>query len=205
MKLVNIQGCQAGAQQDFTHERRPRFVFGKSGIRRRMRPALLAFSNFRRAAAERGLGGALRRAAALAAARLRGRPPEGAKGPPSGAAEFPALGLRPGEWIEVRPFDEILATLDADGKNRGLAFTFEMRAYCGRRFRVFKRLERMFNECTHERRGLKNTVLLEGVYCQGAGFGCDRSCFHFWREAWLRRAPEPDCEARTGAGKDDGR
>lgn len=201
MKLVNIQDCQAEAQQDFTHERRPRFVFGKTGLRRRMRPALLAFSNLRRAVAEHGLPGALRRASALAAARLTGRPAERAKAPRPGAAELPALGLRPGEWVEVRPFEEILATLDADGKNRGLAFTFEMRAYCGRRFRVFKRLERMFNECTHEQRGLKNTVLLEGVYCQGAGFGCDRSCFHFWREAWLRRASEPACDTGGGGGR----
>jgi hypothetical protein len=31
-------------------------------------------------------------------------------------------------------------------------------------------------------------VLLEAVYCPGITFRCDRSCFLFWKEVWLRRA-----------------
>jgi hypothetical protein len=34
---------------------------------------------------------------------------------------------------------------------------------------------------------MKNTVLLDGAICDGWGGKCDRSCFFFWREAWLRR------------------
>jgi hypothetical protein len=44
-------------------------------------------------------------------------------------------------------------------------------------------------EGSGELRKLQNTVLLEGVMCDGI-FGCDRSCFQFWREAWLRRVPD---------------
>jgi hypothetical protein len=32
------------------------------------------------------------------------------------------------------------------------------------------------------------TVLLDGVMCDGTEHGgCDRSCFLFWREEWLKR------------------
>lgn len=55
-------------------------------------------------------------------------------------------------------------------------------------------------ETNGELRKMKNTVLLEGAMCDGKAFsGCDRSCFHFWREVWLRRVPETaDPEDRRG-------
>jgi hypothetical protein len=61
-----------------------------------------------------------------------------------------------------------------------------MDRFCGKRFRVLKRMERMLLESTGEIRKIKNTVLLEGAMCEDL-FGCDRSCLHFWREAWLKR------------------
>ena len=101
------------------------------------------------------------------------------------------LNLEPGELVEVKSEEEILVTLKQKGENKGLFWMPEMRKFCGRRFRVFKRLERILLESTGEYRKVKNTVLLEGVMCDGQGFyGCDRSCFHFWREAWLRRVEE---------------
>lgn len=98
------------------------------------------------------------------------------------------LGLKPGERVEVKSWNEILETLDDKGKFKGLVFTPEMKKLCSQEFRVFKRLEFMFDECTRGKRRLKNTVLLEGAMCTGEGIGCDRSCFHYWRELWLRRA-----------------
>ncbi len=62
-----------------------------------------------------------------------------------------------------------------------------MRGFAGKRYRVFKRVESIFLEESKQRRTLKNTVLLEAVYCPGVTFRCDRSCFLFWKEAWLRR------------------
>src|SRR4029450_10299473 len=44
--------------------------------------------------------------------------------------------LKPGDWIEVRSRDEILGTLDADGRLEGMIFMPEMLQFCGRRFRV---------------------------------------------------------------------
>ncbi len=97
------------------------------------------------------------------------------------------LNLQPGEWVEVRSEDEIRMTLDSKARNRGLVFMDEMRQYCGRTLRVHKRVSRIILETTGEVRSVKNTVLLEGTFCNGVGLACDRSCFHFWRETWLKR------------------
>lgn len=102
--------------------------------------------------------------------------------------EDEVLNLQRGELVEVKSEEEILKTLDGSGGRRGLSFTPEMREYCGRRFRVFKRVERICMEGeADEMRRLKNTVILEGVICNGGSRGCDRSCFLFWREAWLKK------------------
>ena len=97
------------------------------------------------------------------------------------------LSLRPGELIEVKSEDEIAATLDSAGKLRGLAFLPSMRTFCGKRFVVLKRVERIYLEESASLRRMKNTVLLDGTMCDGLLMGCDRSCFFYWREAWLRR------------------
>jgi len=103
------------------------------------------------------------------------------------------LGLRPGELVEVKSVEEILATLGPDRKCRGLLWMTGMRKFCGKRYRVLKRVESILLETNGELRTMRNTVSLEGVMCDGAEFGaCDRSCFHFWREAWLRRVTQED-------------
>lgn len=98
------------------------------------------------------------------------------------------LNLQPGEWVEVRSEQEILRTLDADHKYKGLRFMAGMEKCCGRRYKVYKRLQRMLMESTGECRKIKNSVLLEGAMCDGEPYnGCDRSCFFYWREVWLKR------------------
>jgi hypothetical protein len=101
-----------------------------------------------------------------------------------------SLGLKPGEWVEVKSVKEIFATFDRHGKVKGLGFMPEMAEYCGRRFRVYKVLEKIILESTGDLRKIQTpTVLLEGVLCDGRYHrGCDRSCFCFWREEWLSRA-----------------
>jgi hypothetical protein len=99
------------------------------------------------------------------------------------------LKLQPGEIVEVKSKEEILATLDLNSKNRGLIFAAEMIKYCGKRYRVLKRLDRMYIEQTGTMRQIANTVLLEGVTCDGrAHGGCLRTCYCLFREIWLRRA-----------------
>jgi hypothetical protein len=97
------------------------------------------------------------------------------------------LNLQPGELVEVKSEQEIAATLDSGGRLHGLVFSPGMRAYCGKRLIVFKRVERVYLEESKQMRRVKNTVLLGGVLCDGLLMGCDRACFFFWREAWLRR------------------
>jgi hypothetical protein len=84
---------------------------------------------------------------------------------------------------------EIQATLDAKGYYQGCYFMPAMAKHCGRRLRVLKPVRFMYDECTHRALRFKETVLLEGALCEGhIGRACDRSCYFFWKEAWLERA-----------------
>jgi hypothetical protein len=99
------------------------------------------------------------------------------------------LGLEPGEWVEVKSHKEILATLDRLGKNRGLSFDSEMVSYCGRRFRVLRRVETIVDETSGKLRRLPGVcIVLEEVVCRGLYHrSCPRSIYPYWREIWLRR------------------
>jgi hypothetical protein len=110
----------------------------------------------------------------------------------SSSQEPETLNLQPGEWIEVKSVDEIAETLDERQKYKGLYFMPEMEKFCGKKFRVFKRVEVIKLESTGEVRKLTcPAVFLEQVYCDGEHHDrCDRSCFLFWREVWLRRIPD---------------
>jgi hypothetical protein len=118
---------------------------------------------------------------------------------PMGAGEV--LDLQPGEWVEVKSQDEIKATLDRSGKHRGLLFTPDMNRFFGKRFRVFKRVNKIYLEESRQARHLKHTVLLEEGYCSGLDVRCDRSCFLYWREAWLKRVDGPGGEERAPVAK----
>jgi len=151
-----------------------------------------------------GVVGTLRSATALVLRRVAGRRTplprsSGATNPRSlqtPKVVLPALNLQPGDWVEVKPMEEILQTLDSRGCSKGLTFMPGMAEYCGRRARVFKRVERMLVEPTCEVRNVKNTFLLEQAICPGLGQRCDRACFYFWREVWLRKVDSLTSEQR---------
>jgi hypothetical protein len=101
----------------------------------------------------------------------------------------PNAGLRPGEMVEVRSLPEILATLDERGSLDGLPFMPEMAAFCGHRFPVHRRLEKVW-EYAHGTgmRRVHNTVLLQALRCNGQSHGgCQAACQLIWKEAWLKR------------------
>jgi hypothetical protein len=101
------------------------------------------------------------------------------------------LYLRPGELVEVKSENEIIKTLDEKRRHNGLMWLVGMSKCCGKNYRVLKRVETIRLEGKPETRRMKNTVLLEGAMCDGSEYyGCDRSCFYFWHEAWLRRVKE---------------
>jgi len=96
--------------------------------------------------------------------------------------------LQPGELVEVKSKEEILETLDFRGRNRGLSVTDEMLKYCGGRFRVMKRVNQMVSERVKKVRKISDTVILEGVTCDGSDhLDCPRRCYCLWREIWLKR------------------
>lgn len=114
------------------------------------------------------------------------------------------LGLRPGEWVEVRQLDEILATLDENGTLGGVPFMPEMAAYCGRRARVFRRIDKL-NDWIRGT-GLKrmhDLVLLTDIRCSGSAHGgCQANCHIRWSELWLRRS-RPDATPPTAEDRPD--
>ena len=99
-----------------------------------------------------------------------------------------SMNLKAGDVVVVKSVDEIRETLDRNDKTKGLLFMPEMWKYCGKQFVVYKRVSTILIESTGKKRHPKNTVLLEHVHCDGSEhFNCDSSCFHYWREAWLKR------------------
>jgi CelD/BcsL family acetyltransferase involved in cellulose biosynthesis len=111
-----------------------------------------------------------------------------------------SLNLQPGTLVEVKSREEIEATLDAHGKNRGLGFGGSMLDFCGRRYRVASRVDRLILEWSGRMRKLADTVVLENVLCDGLDKrGCPRGCYHLWREIWLKRLPEPACPTAAPA------
>jgi hypothetical protein len=107
----------------------------------------------------------------------------------------------PGDLVVVRSLDEILTTLDEQGTLDRLPFMPEMRAFCGREFRVSRRA---FKTCVDdtEMRQLDDTVFLEGTRCDGqAHGGCDKQCLIFWKEAWLQPAAVANNQPANGHAK----
>jgi hypothetical protein len=138
--------------------------------------------------------------------KLRLTPRIRVRGTSSGSMRAAPLNLQPGDLVQVKTKAEIEATLDANGRNRGLFFDREMLPYTGRTFRVRKRVSRFIDD----RKGgemveLKSDcVTLEGVVCSGelspVRWFCPREIQSFWREVWLRKVePSPgDADLEPG-------
>ncbi len=111
--------------------------------------------------------------------------------------------FRAGDRVIVRSREEILSTLDADGTLDGLPFMPEMLDWCGKPFRIERRVEKTCAAIYPMRRFAANDVVfLEGPRCDGHGHdGCQRGCRVFWKEAWLRPIDSLDTSpkaSRTG-------
>src|SRR5258708_20117752 len=77
---------------------------------------------------------------------------------------FDTSEFRAGQLVEVRSKEEILRTLDSNGRVQEMPFMPEMFRYCGRRFRVYKRAHKTcdFVNKTGIRK-LPSAVHLEGL------------------------------------------
>lgn len=103
----------------------------------------------------------------------------------------PGAVLRAGDLVEILPYEDIAKTLNEENLTQGLYFMPAMRKYCGTTQKVLKNVRCMFDEQSWGMIKLRNVVLIEGAVCDGKGMGqkekCARSCFYFWKEAWLRK------------------
>jgi hypothetical protein len=107
---------------------------------------------------------------------------------------------RAGDWVQVRNEDEILRTLDKDGRLEGLPFMPQMFSYCGQRFRVHSRAYKTCDTVSGRYRGrrLPDAVHLD-LRCDGAAYsGCQAGCLIFWKEAWLKPADGEAAGGRPG-------
>jgi hypothetical protein len=109
--------------------------------------------------------------------------------------------LRVGEEVAVKTLAEIEKTLDAQHSLDGLVFQPEMAAFCGRRFRVFRVVDKIYDyNRSRKLRRLVRSVSLADVRCDGAAHGaCEARCGLLWKEDWLRRIPPVEA-ARTEFG-----
>ena len=129
----------------------------------------------------------------------------GPHGTGSKSPKLEQLNLEPGELVEVKSTDEILATLTADAKNRGLYFDREMVPFCGTTQRVRRRVTRLIDERTGKMVELgADCVTLEGVVCSGdrslRRWFCPRAIYPYWREGWLRRSGDEGAVDASGDG-----
>ena len=100
--------------------------------------------------------------------------------------------LRPNDLVEVRSPKEILQTLDAGGALDYLPFMPEMVEFCGKRFRVSRRVVKT---CSYTGSGTNmrefltdDIVTLDSLRCSGVEHDeCPKYCTIFWRAAWLRK------------------
>ena len=130
-----------------------------------------------------------------------GRVPRGVRTPSA------KLDVQPGELVKIRSYEEILATIDETGLNRGMSFDAEMVPYCGGTYRVLDRVNKLINEKTGKMQHLRNDcVMLENVVCLACYSKyrrfCPRSIYPYWREIWLERVG-PGISALEGAKERD--
>jgi hypothetical protein len=100
-----------------------------------------------------------------------------------------------GDWAEVRPLSEILATLDDHSARDHMPFMPEMVPHCGRRYRVVKVAHKTCDAAGWQHvRSMRDLVHLE-TRCDGSCHGgCQAECLFFWNTAWLRKVDGPQID-----------
>jgi len=95
--------------------------------------------------------------------------------------------LRVGDWVEIKSKEEILATLDKNGRLKELPFMPQMFEYCGQKFQVYKRAHKTCDTVYPIRgRRLSDAIHLD-LRCNGAAYGgCQAACLIFWKTAWIK-------------------
>lgn len=130
--------------------------------------------------------------------RRTGTIPEGEQTP------IEELNLQPGELVQIKPYQEILKTLNTSSRNRGLYWDAEEVPYCGGTYRVLKRVDRIISDKTGKMQEMKTPcVILDSVICESryseCRLFCPRSIYPYWREIWLKRVGPTSSDTRKEA------
>jgi len=115
--------------------------------------------------------------------------PEGSKVPQS------RLDLQVGDVVRVKPYKDILETLDCNYRNRGLYFDPEMVPFTEREYEVERRQKQIIDEGSCKMVRFKtDAIILKDVVCEARYAICRRFCpraiYPYWREIWLERVPQ---------------
>lgn len=103
--------------------------------------------------------------------------------------------LRVGDWVRVKSREEILASLDAEGRVDGLPFMPEMLTFAGKSFPVSAVTHRTCDTVktsgtSGTTRRMENAVHLADLRCDGSAHsGCQARCLLYWKNDWLEAAP----------------
>lgn len=91
--------------------------------------------------------------------------------------------------MRIKLPQDIAKTLDKNSKNRGLWFDDDMLKFCGKRFKVRARVQKIVDVSSLGMIPMKTPcIMLEDVHYTGEfqGFG-EQHDYLYWREAWLQR------------------
>jgi hypothetical protein len=135
--------------------------------------------------------------------RTLGLLPEDAKTPAA------SLNLQPGEWVRIKPHDEILRTVTAKNMNRGMFWDAELVPYCGGTYQVLKRVDKTIDEKTGRLLEMKTPcIILDSVVCQARYSDyrmlCPKGMYSYWREIWLERVDAPGKAMPNGPSTKNG-
>lgn len=112
--------------------------------------------------------------------------------PPGQPTPSVELNLQPGELVRVKTHFEILQTVGADGKNKGMYWDAELVPYCGQTYKVLRNVRKIISEKSGQMIEMKSPcIVLDGVVCQGryssCRYFCPKGMYPFWHEIWLER------------------
>src|SRR5262247_3935707 len=107
--------------------------------------------------------------------------------------------LSVGDWVQVRSKEEILRTLDSEGRLDRMPFMPEMFAFCGKTFQVYKRAHKTCDTVFPIRGRRVDRAVHLTTRCDGqAHGGCQAGCLIFWKESWLKRVRRESPELAVG-------
>jgi hypothetical protein len=102
------------------------------------------------------------------------------------------------DWVEVRSKEEILASLDKNGRLEGMPFMPQMLKYCGQRFQVYKRAHKTCEPSETTGLWINGDAIHLNLRCDGQAYaGCQAACMIFWKGAWLKPVSAPESQEKS--------